>query len=212
MTSQSSFPELLACNPRRETGIQESCIYTNSCVSHRDKYETTCSRGQPSMHCRRTSSGQFVHTSGTVAHHTNHRGHRTNTHGTRMWRTSTGFRELPKEGCLEELGMKCGAEQGRRMASPGAKVNRNYWTRQDTTCFDGEWACAVHTSQKTRRTLCHQTLRKGTGEPLVRRQNESGESDRVVVHKRHIEFQDGTKSKRTEQTRWMDRHRLGRMS
>ena len=211
-TSQSWFPELLACNRRRETGIQESCIYTDSCASHREKCETTYSRGRPFMHCRRTSSGQSVHSSGTVAHHTKHGGHRTKTHGTRMWRTSTGFREMPKEGSLEELGMEFGADRGRRIASPGAMVSRSCWTRQDTTCFDGEWACAVHTSQKTRRTLCHQTLRKGAGEPHVRRRDESGESDRVVVHNRHIEFPDGTKSKRTEQTRWMDRHRLSSMS
>ena len=60
-------------------------------------------------------------------------------------------------------------------------------------------------------TLCHQALLKGTGESHENRCKESGETDQVVLHNRNMEFKGGTRSKQSVHTRWMDRHRLGRM-
>ena len=99
------------------------------------------------------------------------------------------------------------------IARSGQQEQQRAKTGQDTaqpvSSRRGEGA--GHTSPKTRHTLCHQALLKGTGKSHEKRCKESGEIDQVVVHNKNMEFKDGTRSKQSEHTRCMDRHRLGRM-
>ena len=42
--------------------------------------------------------------------------------GTRVWRTLTGYREMPKAGHLEELGAEWTADRRRSITSPGVEI------------------------------------------------------------------------------------------
>ena len=88
----------------------------------------------------------------------------------------------------------------------GATASQN-WTRHGTTSFVEAWRrCRSYFPKDQPPSVAQGNWR------IPREQmNKSGETDQVVVHNKNMEFKGGTRSKQSEHTRWMDRHRLGRM-
>ena len=118
-------------------------------VSHiRDKCETTCL--WTTLHALQTTIEWTIcsQASGTVAQHTNHRAHRTNiarnTNVENLHRVSENCQRI---GSPEEFAMECGADRGRRVALPGAVVNRILLDKTKTQHVSTESVhVQVHTS------------------------------------------------------------------